>query len=739
VRVAERDANGAYAWSKPLALPAPGLGGKAHPAGLCLGGNGVLWVTSTRGNCVYGIDTKTGASVANMAVGIAPYTICFTSPEKAYVSNWGGDAPTANDAQAPTSGAMARVDPRTSVVNDGSVAVLTQVQGKWACSKSVKVGLHPCALLAGAKGKRLYVANACSDTVSVIDTATDAVVETIDCRPERKLPFGSGSNALALSADGGTLYVANGTNNCVAVVNLGENARETPVGGIDAKTYIKGLIPTGWYPSALALSADGKKLYVANLKGHGNLAELRAKEKGKTSGDYLGSVSLIDIPDAQRLATYTNEVNENNRLAQSLSGLEPPRTAAQPVPVPERHGEPSVFKHVIYIVKENKTYDQVFGDMKEGDGDKSLCIFPEEITPNAHALARAFTLFDNFYCSGAKSPDGHAWVDQAYVTDYLERAYGGFARSYPFEGSDPLAFAGTGFVWDNALAHGRSFRNYGEFCKTSYVPKASWKDVYDDFKNGTNKIQIAVEPNMQSLKAYSHPGYPGFPLHTPDVLRAKLFVEELQRYEKTGGFPNLLYVFLPQNHTSGTTPGYPTPRAMVADNDLALGQIVAAVSQSTFWPQTCIFVVEDDPQSGYDHVDGHRTVALVVSPYTRRKFVDHSNYTQPGMVKTIELILGLPPMTQLDLAAPAMRGCFQTQADRTPFASVPARVALDEMNPPLGKLKGAALKWATKSLALSFQNEDEADDDDLNRIVWHAMRGDDTPYPAAFANDHDDD
>lgn len=740
VRVADKHADGSFVWGQSIKVPAPTVGGKSHPAGLWLGGNGKLWSTSTRGNCVFCFDPQNGEMIARIPVGVAPFGICFASPEKAYVSNWGGDHPKADDPQAKSSMTMARIDPRTSVVNDGSVSVLVQENGKWSARKSIKTGMHPCGMLAGPRGKRLYVANANSDTVSVIDPDRDEVVETIDCHPEKKLPFGSGSNALALSADGKTLYVANATNNCIAVVTLGVASQEDP-GPIKTPqaTVIAGLIPTGWYPAAVQLSADGKKLLVANLKGHGLFAERRAKEKGHASGDYLGSVSIIDVPDAKQLVEYTNTVNENNRLAFSLAGLEPPRPDARPVPVPERHGEPSVFKHVVYIVRENKTYDQVLGDMPEGNGDKKLCIFGEEITPNAHALARQFTLFDNFYCSGAKSPDGHSWTNEAYATDYLERSYGGFARSYPYEGSDPLAFANTGFIWDNALANKKTFRNYGEFCKTTYTPKATWKDVYEDYKNGTSKIKITVEPNMQSLKPYSHPNYPGFPLTTPDVVRAKLFKEDLKEYEKKGEFPNLVYIFLPQDHTSGTGPGNPTPRAMVADNDLALGQIVEALTQSKFWPETCIFVVEDDPQSGYDHVDAHRTVALVISPYTRRKFVDHANYTQPGMVKTIELLLGLPPMTQLDLAAPAMRTCFQAQADLTPYTTIPAKIVIDEMNPPLKNLKGAALMWAQKSLALNFDKEDEADDDELNRIIWHAMKGYDMPYPDELADRDDDD
>ena len=378
--------------------------------------------------------------------------------------------------------------------------------------------------------------------------------------------------------------------------------------------------------------------------------------KGKNSHDHLGSVSIIVVPDEAQLKAYTQEVNANNRLAYSLAGLEKPRPDAGRVPVPQRHGEPSLFKHVIYVIKENRTYDQVLGDMKEGNGDPNLCIFGEEVTPNHHALARQFTLFDNFYCSGVLSADGHTWVNEAYVTDYLEKAFGGFTRSYPDDGSDPLAFVPTGFLWDNALLHKKTFRNYGEYVSNDFEPKtATWADLYADFKKGTRKVKVKARANVKTLEPYTHPGYPWFPLLMPDVYRARLFLDEFKEYEKKGDLPNLIYLTLPCDHTNGTRPGYPTPRAMVADNDLALGRIVEAVSHSKFWKDTCIFVVEDDPQNGFDHVDAHRTVALVISPYTKRKFVDHTNYNQTGMVKTIELMLGLPPMNQLDLSATPLR------------------------------------------------------------------------------------
>jgi YVTN family beta-propeller protein len=740
VRVAERQADGSYKWGTPLELTKPKVGA-AHPAGLTLLTGELLGVTSTRGNSVQLVSPSAGKVEQVVPVGVAPYAACCPRAGRCYVSNWGGDPPKEGDPQATTSGTPVRIDPRTGVADHGSVSVLAAADGTWKQVKTIPVGLHPCGMALGRGNRFLYVACANSDAVSVIDTRTDEVVETIPCRPEGRLPFGSGSNAVAVSPDGRTLYVANGTNNCVAVVRLGARACDADAPGLPERSAVAGLIPTGWYPGAVLVSADGKRLYVANVKGHGSLSQPRPKEKGKNSHDYLGSVSVIDVPDDAQLAKYTAEVNANNRLAYSLAGLEKPRPDAKPVPVPvpRRHGEPSVFKHVIYVIKENRTYDQVLGDMKEGDGDPNLVMFGEEVTPNHHALARQFTLFDNFYCSGVLSADGHTWVNEAYVTDYLEKAFGGFTRSYPDDGSDPLAYAPTGFLWDNALAHKKTFRNFGEYVKNTFEPKnATWTDLYNDYTNGTQKVKVTAKPNVKTLEPYTHPGYPWFPLLMPDVYRAKLFLAELKEWEQKGEMPNLVYLTLPCNHTNGMRPGFPTPKAMVADNDLALGQIVQAVSRSSFWKDTCIFVVEDDPQNGFDHVDAHRTVALVISPYTKRKFVDHTSYNQTGMVKTIELVLGLPPMNQLDLSATPMRNCFGDEPDLTPYACLPNKVPLDQMNKPLEMLKDLPLFWAKKSLELDLDEGDAADEDTLNRILWHATRGFETPYPEAFAGRRDE-
>src|SRR5262249_27117442 len=295
----------------------------------------------------------------------------------------------------------------------------------------------------------------------------------------------------------------------------------------------------------------------------------------------------------------------------------------------------------------------------------------------------------------------------------------------------------SGFLWDNALARKKTLRNYGEFVRESLGKSAdgkspSWADNYKDFKDRTGKIKFTAKPTVKALEPFNHPAYPGFVMETPDVWRARIFIDELQAFEQKGELPNLIYLYLPCDHTSATKPGLPTPTAMVADNDLALGQVVEAISRSKFWPQTVIFVVEDDPQNGFDHVDGHRTVALAISPYTKRQFVDHTNYNQTGMVKTIELLLGLPPMNQLDLSATPVRNCFQDRPDLAPYACLENKVPLDQMNPPLIKLQGKALHWARESLTLDLEEGDAADEDTLNRILWHSVRGVEARYPEEF-------
>jgi hypothetical protein len=436
------------------------------------------------------------------------------------------------------------------------------------------------------------------------------------------------------------------------------------------------------------------------------------------------------VPDADALEDYTVQVAINMRLPRMHEVMNLKHVEPRVTPVPTRPGEVSPIKHVLYIIKENRTYDQVFGDLPQGNGDPALCQFGREVTPNRHALAETFVLLDNFYCNGVLSADGHQWTNEGYVTDYLEKSFGDFSRSYPYEGDDAMAFASSGFIWDYVLRAGLTFRDYGEFVKARIEPRdATWTDIYSDYVNGTRNVSIQATTPLHTLEPYLCPTFVGFPGKVQDVYRAQEFINELKEFEAKGELPNFTIMLLPNDHTSGTRPGMPTPRAAVADNDLAFGQIVDAVSHSKFWPETAIFVVQDDPQAGLDHVDGRRTVALCISPYTKRGEVISINYNQSSMLRTMELILGLPPMNQLDMAATPMDACFMETPDFTPYTHLPNNIPLDEMNPEKTALSGKQLHYAELSLEQPLDDIDMADEDTLNRIIWHSVKGYDTPYP----------
>ncbi|RPH99315.1 MAG: YncE family protein, partial [Zetaproteobacteria bacterium] len=396
-------------------------------------------------------------------------------------------------------------------------------------------------------------------------------------------------------------------------------------------------------------------------------------------------------------------------------------------PIPAKVGEASPIKYCLYILKENRTYDQVLGDLPQGNGDPSLCLFPEDITPNHHALAREFVLLDNFYVESEVSADGHEWSVGAYATDYVEKSwplsYGHNARGkipYPSEGKFAVAMPASGYLWDRAREAGVTYRSYGEFTE-----------------NGRTPADPATT-RVASLMGHIDPGFRAWDMDYPDVKRAERFISELRRFEAEGDMPRLQIMRLPNDHTYGTAAGKLTPRAMVADNDLAFGMVVEAVSKSKFWPQTAIFVVEDDAQNGSDHVDAHRTIAFVISPYARRAAVDSTMYSTCSMLRTMELILGLQPMTQFDAAARPMYGSFQAEPDLRPYTTKPVTVDRNERN--------TRLAWGSDlSEQMDFSKEDAADDLLLNEVIWRSVKGPDSPMPApvraafVFQIDEDED
>ncbi len=601
----------------------------------------------------------------------------------------------------------------------GNVGVVDLKVGRQIAA--IETGLHPAEIVCSGDGKTLYVANANSDTVSVIDTPGRTVRETINVRPDEKLPFGSASNALALSSDEKTLFVADGGNDAVAVVDL----TTTPA-------KVNGFIPTGWYPGAVAI--HGNDLIIANVKGMGSRDP---DDAGKwSSHSYWGTVTQVVVPDAMTLGKYTKQVLSDALVPQTLRAQERAQNTNPPVPVPRYVGERSVFEHVVYIIKENRTYDQVMGDMPRGNNDPKLCVFGKNVTPNHHALADQFALLDNYYCNGVISVDGHAWAMEGVADDYLEKSFGGWSRSYPFAGDDALAIAPTGFIWDDVLLHGLTFRNYGEMSTTHVEPTGKWQEIYNDWKNKTGKYHFDRKMEIETLRKYSCADSPGWNLRITDQIRADVFLKEFAENEKSGQFANFTILYLPSDHTFGSSAGEPTPSSMVADNDLAVGRVVDAISHSKFWPTTCIFINEDDPQAGFDHVDGHRSFCLVASPYTKRNAVVSNFYNQCSVLHTIELMLGCPPMNQFDAMAPAMREVFDARPDLRPYSVIPSSIPLGQLTPEKAALSGKALELAMKSESQRFDLPDLADEDTLNRIIWHSVKGVNEPYPAEFAGAH---
>jgi DNA-binding beta-propeller fold protein YncE len=582
-----------------------------------------------------------------------------------------------------------------------------QVIGRWATEE------HPNEMVLSKDGRRLFVANANRNTVSVLNTADGHLTETLLAELTPNAPAGNTPNSLALSGDGKTLFIANANINSISVFDV----------NIYGKSRGLGLIPVGWYPTSVRISADDRTLFVVNGKGETPLPNpkgpMHAAGAKMGVGQYIGellkgTLSIIPLPTGEKL-----EAQMKAWTAQAYSCL--PGAAVgkdgkaagteSDNPVPPRLGVASPIKYVFYVIKENRTYDQVLGDLKPGNGDPSLAIFGETVTPNQHAIAHEFVTLDNTYCDAEVSASGHEWSMGAYASDFVEKTWHlsyGHGKSgkwpYPAEGGFPIAVPAGGYLWDRAKQAGISYRSYGEWVA-----------------NG--KVGVPGKAKARTLEGHIDPLYRSFDTAFLDQKRADRLIDELHRFEKEGDMPRLQIVKLPNDHTSGASPGKPTPVAQVDDNDLALGRIIEAISHSKFWPETAIFVIEDDSQNGSDHVDAHRTISFVVSPYCRRGIVDSTLYSTTSLLHTMELILGLAPMSQFDAAATPMRASFQAKPDLTPYVARPASSNLGEKN-----LKTA---WGAKaSQRMDFTKEDAADDLQLNEIIWKSVRGPDAHMPA---------
>jgi DNA-binding beta-propeller fold protein YncE len=660
-------------------------------------------------NAVAVVSLPEGKVTRSIPVGVAPYHLTLSPDGRTLaVANRGGRAATEKDPSAPSAGTLVRVDPKTDAAASGSITLLDTATGT---GTEIPAGRQPGGMAFSPDSKTLYATSSDDDTIQVLDVAARRVRTSFSLRPSRDAAYGQIPTSVSLSADGATLYVACGGANEVAV--------------LDARNgKITRRVPTAWFPIAVTAPRTGGSLVVASTKGFGSRVKRTAKgATGATATAYyvhgtVGTVQFIADNAASRAAPAAPVANTRARRG------------VPPLPVPERSGEPSVFKHVVYIIKENHTYDSMMGDMAEGNGDPSLCLFGENITPNHHALAREFVLLDNTYTSGTNSADGHQWTMSGVANAYMEQNYAAHVRSYPYDGDDPLAYSPRGFLWNAAVAAGRSVRVYGEFVnKPSIVDRqtgkrgGSWSALWQDYKNGMKRFEITSGTDNAALRPYLHPHYIGFPNTVPDQWRADQFLADVDVWEKPDGkMPDLSILLLPNDHTMGTSPSTPTPRASVADNDLALGRIVERLSKSRFWPETLILVMEDDSQLGLDHVDGHRTVAFCISPYTRRGAVVSELYNHTSMLNTIERILNLKPMTRFDAAARPLTACFTTSPDLRPYQARPNRVPLDEMNPPAQALRGEARRLAEASARQDWSDVDRADAAVVARAVWHAQK-----------------
>jgi YVTN family beta-propeller protein len=658
-----------------------GVGETFVPAGVAVSANDkTLYVAGGWGHALAAVplDDPSASKRVSLGKDSYPYTVLPTPDGKRlFVSLWG-------------KAAVAVIDLESLEVDD-----------TWATES------HPTEMALSPNGERLFVACANSNTVSVLDAETGEATETIATALYPKAPNGSTPNSLALSPDGKVLFVANADNNNVAVFNTSESGESRSMG----------FIPVGWYPTSVRFNPLDKKIYVsngkglmsqANAQGPNPLKDPPASVREYIGGLFRGTLSVIESPSPNEMASYSETAYKVSPLKSDFSPAVEPDDADHPIPL--KAGGASPIRHCIYIVKENRTYDQVFGDVPEGNGDRHLCLFGEKVTPNHHALAREFVLLDNFYVESEVSADGHEWSMAAYATDFVEKTWplvyrGGQKKlGYPSEGHFEIAIPAGGYIWDRCREAGVSYRSYGEF-----------------IENGKKKGDPAIA-TLPALEGHFDPQYRGYDLDYLDVKRAERFIEELHGFEQAGEMPQFIVLRLPNDHTFGQRKGKPTPSAMVADNDLALGQLVEAVSKSKFWKDTAIFVVEDDAQNGSDHVDAHRTVALVISSYCKRHYVDSSMYSTSSMLRTMELILGLNPMSQFDAAARPMAASFQTKPDLSPYEHRPAGIDLQARNPASG--------WGVEQSArLDFSHEDAADDILLNRIIWKSVRGADSRMP----------
>ena len=682
-----------------IVIAASGEPSNPVPGGLCLSKDGSkLYVPAGDLNAVLELESATGKRLRKIDCNMIPFGAKLSADgAQLIVTNWGGRVPREGDYASKTGISKIVVDKR-GVANNGTVSIIDLASGS---RKDLEVGIHPTDVI--VRGSTAYVANSMSDSISEINLKTRSVTRTLSLTWNGFKLLGSMPVALALN--GNSLYVCNGGDNALAEVDLGTGK-------------VLGYRPAGYYPIAIEL--DGDTAWVVNSKGNGSVAKLA---HGKTSGnahDFEGTISLINL--RSDLAAATAIVAKNNSWG---TPGEKPNLAVYN----------GAIKHVLYIIKENRTYDEIFGDMPEGNGDPKLADLGHKIMPNHQAIAREFTLFDNAYVSGTNSCDGHAWSTQSVANDYIEHFYVGYSRTYNDDGNCAMSLASSGCIWDAAMAKGLSVRDYGEFCYADiakyapYRPK-DWFEAWQDREKGTHKFDYEPVTLVRSLQPIVNKHIHYWPLIQSDQSRADEFIKEYDQRSKAGTVPNLSILTLCCDHSEGMDPNYPAPKSMMADNDLALGRVVDAISRSPEWKNTCIFVIEDDAQSGPDHVDGHRTAYMVISPYNKRHTVDHSFYTTVNMIKSIEMMLGFPSMNRFDYLAKPIDSCFQEKPDLSPYFVHPNNIPLDEPNPGRNAvtMTKADRYWTQVSKKLDWSHPDGPDSYWLNRVIWYSLHKD-QPYP----------
>ncbi|MGW3626635.1 glutaminyl-peptide cyclotransferase [Streptomyces sp. NPDC000880] len=663
--------NGQLTENAPLTLPKG-----SFPSGVAVTPDGKrLYVADNGSGALSQVDTATGEVLSTVATGPNPFTVALSGDGRtAYVSNWGTNT-------------VSAVDTATLKVRN-----------------TLEVGSHPTSIIRNPATDEMYVSVTDADKIVGINPADDSLTRTIDLAPYRNAPVGTSPQGLDVSPDGHTLYVANAGNNDVAVVDL--------AGKPGQRNKVTGLIPTGWYPTTVTLTHDGSRLLVTNAKGRGAGPNPNGPQPTGTGLDYaqyvgtmiMGTLSDIPVPTRDKLADYTRQVRRNDRF--DAKG----KVSDHGNVIPARPGDSTPIKHVIYIVKENRTYDQVFGSLGKGNGDPSLNLFGDESAPNQRALARKFVTLDNFYADGAVSSDGWEWATASASNSYNEHlwpvAYSGRGRGddvYTNPATDPGKLTGDSRIWDRLDDAGISYRNYGMWASGPLPAKV-----------------FSTEPRLAS---HTDPNFAAQNAGIRDNSRVDEWTKEFNQFVADGELPTMQFVRLGNDHTVGTTPGLKTPRAAVADNDLAVGRIVDAVSHSKYWKDTAIFITEDDAQNGPDHIDAHRTTSLVVSPYTQTGKVDSTMYSTVSMMRTMELLVGVGPLTQFDAAATPMSAAFTTKPDFTLFTAITPAQSLDEVNK-------ATAPMAAESAKMNFSEADRAPEQQLNEAIWQSVKGAGSKMPA---------